>query len=68
MENNKIEINDKEYDVNNLTNSSKYYLNQANTLDQKIRSAQFDMDQLVAAKMHFINLLTAEVEKTTESK
>jgi cell division protein ZapA (FtsZ GTPase activity inhibitor) len=68
MENDKIEINGKEYDVNNLTDSLKYYLNQANALDQKIRSVQFDMDQLVAAKIHFINLLTAEVEKTPETK
>jgi hypothetical protein len=68
MENNTITINEKEYEIDNLNDSAKYYLNQTNSLDQKIRSAQFDIDQLIAAKVHFINLLTTEVEKTPETE
>lgn len=60
----KININDKEYEVDSLTDEQRYLLNQIGSVDQKINGLRFDMDQLNAARQFFVNRLSASVEAT----
>ena len=52
-----ITIDDVEYNRNDLSNEAHYFINHLHSLDQKIASARFNLDQLsmgreaVAAKL-----------------
>jgi hypothetical protein len=63
---NTITINDVEYTEDQLTDQQKVMVNHAADLDRKIRSAQFNMDQLNVGKQAFMQLLTASLEAPTE--
>lgn len=63
MENQTITLNDKEYNVEGLSDLAKYFLNQISSVEQKIQNTAFERDQLFAAKTHFVNALSIEVEK-----
>lgn len=63
MENQTITLNDKEYSVEGLSDLAKYFLNHISSVEQKIQNNAFERDQLVAAKTHFVNALSIEVEK-----
>ena len=67
----KITINDTEYDYAELDDSQQYYVNQVRSLKARIAEARFNLDQLVAAEGSFINALVNAVEKeetTTETE
>lgn len=61
-----ITINDKEYDIDSLTEDQVYVLNQINSADKKINKARFELDQLVGARTYFTNTLIAMVEAPQE--
>jgi hypothetical protein len=63
---NTITINDVDYTEDQLTDQQKVMVNHAADLDRKIRSAQFNMDQLNVGKQAFMQLLTASLEAPTE--
>ena len=63
---NTITINDKSYTEDQLTDAQKVFVNHVADLDRKIRSAQFNMDQLNVGKQAFMQLLTASLEAPTE--
>ena len=63
---NTITINGTDYTEDQLTESQKVMVNHAADLDRKIRSAQFNMDQLNVGKQAFMQLLTASLEAPTE--
>ena len=63
---NTITINDVDYSEDQLTDQQKVFVNHAADLDRKIRSAQFNMDQLNVGKQAFIQLLTASLEAPAE--
>ena len=63
---NTITINGTDYTEDQLTESQKVMVNHAADLDRKIRSAQFNMDQLNVGKQAFMQLLTASLEAPAE--
>jgi len=62
----KIKINDKEYDVESLDDTQKYYVKQLRELKQKEADLRFDMDQVLAAQQVFRNMLIMSTEKTDD--
>ncbi len=61
-QNDKITINEKEYDFQELEDKEQYYVNQVRSLKARISEARFNMDQLVAAEDAFTKALIASVE------
>ena len=60
-----ITIDEVDYTEDQLTDSQKMMINHINSLQQKINSAEFNLDQLKVGKDAFVNLLTASL-KTEE--
>ena len=65
-EQNKITINETEYDFADLGEQSQYFVNQVRNLKARIAEARFSIDQLVAAEDAFSKALIASVEQVTE--
>jgi hypothetical protein len=63
-----ITINDKDYTEDQLTDQQKVVINHLGDLDRKIRSAQFNLDQLTVGREAFVNMLTASLENETETE
>ena len=59
-----ITINDIEYTEDQLTDQQKVMINHINSLQQKINSAQFNLDQLNVGREAFVNMLTESLEET----
>jgi len=59
-----ITINDIEYTEDQLTDQQKVMINHINSLQQKINSAQFNLDQLEVGKQAFVNMLTESLEES----
>ena len=71
-EQNKITINETEYDFADLDEQSQYFVNQVRNLKGRIAEARFSIDhlvidQLVAAEDAFIKALITSVEKEKEN-
>jgi hypothetical protein len=58
-----ITINDKEYTEDQLTDQQKVIINHINSLQQKIGSAEFNLDQLKVGKDAFMNMLNVSLEE-----
>ena len=63
-----ITINDVEYTEDQLTDQQKVMINHINSLQQKIGSAEFNLDQLKVGKEAFVNMLTASLEAPAEAE
>lgn len=65
---NVITINDKEYTEDDLTDKQKVIINHITDLDRKIKSTEFNLDQLQVGRNAFMSMLDAELEteETTE--
>ena len=63
---NTITINGTDYTEDQLNDAQKVMVNHVTDLDRKIRSAQFNMDQLNVGKQAFMQLLTASLEAPAE--
>ena len=61
-----ITINDVDYTEDQLTDVQKVMINHINSLQQKIGSAEFNLDQLKVGKDAFVNMLTASLEAPAE--
>lgn len=61
-----ITINDVNYTEDQLTDAQKMMINHINSLQQKINSAQFNLDQLAVGKDAFISMLTKSLEEPTD--
>ena len=61
---NVIEINGTEYTEDQLTDQQKVIINHIADLDRKIRSTQFNLDQLTVGRDAFVNMLTASLAET----
>ena len=57
-----ITINDKDFNLEDLTEQQQIMVNHIADLDRKIRSTQFNLDQLSVGKDAFVNMLTASLE------
>jgi len=58
---NVITINDVDYTEDQLTDQQKVIINHVADLDRKIRSTQFNLDQLTVGREAFVNMLTASL-------
>ena len=56
-----ITINDKEYILEDMTEQQRVAINHITDLDRKIRSAQFNLDQLIVGRDAFIDMLTDDL-------
>ena len=63
-----ITINDTDYTEDQLTDQQKVIINHINSLQQKIGSAEFNLDQLKVGKEAFVNMLTASLEAPVEAE
>ena len=54
-----ITIDDKEYTPDQLSDEAKACINHINSLDQKIRNAEFSLYQMHVGREAFINMLKA---------
>lgn len=61
---NVITIDDIEYTEDQLTDEQKVLINHIGDLDRKIRSTQFNLDQLTVGKDAFVNMLKDSLENT----
>jgi len=59
---NVITIDGQEYTEDQLTDQQKVLINHIGDLDRKIRSTQFNLDQLTVGKDAFVNMLKASLE------
>ena len=63
---NTISINDVEYTEDQLTEQQKVMINHISDLDRKIKSTQFNLDQLNVGKNAFVNMLTMSINAPAE--
>ena len=61
-----ITIDDKDYTEDDLSNEQKIMINHINSLQQKINSAEFNLDQLRVGKDAFIQMLKGSLEVIQE--
>ena len=57
-----ITIDDVEYTEDQLTDQQKVMINHIGDLDRKIRSTQFNLDQLNVGRSAFMNMLKTSLE------
>tara|TARA_R110002167_G_scaffold36175_1_gene114930 strand:+ start:34 stop:252 length:219 start_codon:yes stop_codon:yes gene_type:complete len=57
-----IVVNDVEYMFEDMTPEQQTIVNHCADLDRKIKSAQFNIDQLAVGKDAFVNMLTVSLE------
>jgi hypothetical protein len=60
---NVITINDVDYTEDQLTDQQKVIINHVADLDRKIRSAQFNLDQLTVGRDAFMQMLNASLQE-----
>jgi len=60
---NVITIDDKEYTEDQLTEDQKVMINHITSLDQKIGSARFNLDQLSVGRDAFMQMLKESLNK-----
>ena len=65
---NVITVNDKEYNIDEMTDNQKVLLNHVNDLDRKIGSTQFNLDQLVIGREAFVERLVNDLENETKEE
>jgi len=63
-----IVINDKEYTEDQLTDQQKVMINHINDLDRKIRSTEFNLDQLNVGRKAFVDMLTEALKEEPEEE
>ena len=57
-----ISVNDKEYNVDDLTEQQVAMVNHIADLDRKLSSARFNLDQLAFGREAFVNALAQSLE------
>jgi len=65
---NVITINGTDYTEDQLGDQQKAIISHLSDLERKIRSAQFNLDQLTVGREAFINMLTSSLEDTNRVK
>jgi len=57
-----IVVNDAEYTFEDMTPQQQAMVNHCNDLDRKIKSTQFNLDQLSVGKDAFVKMLVDDLE------
>ena len=63
----KITIDKKEYTEDQLTDEQKVMVNHINSLQQKINSAEFNLDQLRVGQKAFVDMLKGSLAEVDEA-
>ena len=63
MPQNTVTIDGQEYTEDQLTEQQKVIINHVADLDRKIRSAQFNLDQLTVGRDAFMQMLNASLQE-----
>jgi hypothetical protein len=63
---NVITINDVDYTEDQLSDQQKVIINHVTDLDRKIRSAQFNLDQLTVGRQAFMDMLSSSLNDPTD--
>jgi len=63
---NVITINDIDYTEDQLSDQQKVIINHVTDLDRKIRSAQFNLDQLTVGRQAFMDMLSSSLNDPTD--
>ena len=58
-----LKIDDKEYDIESMSNEQKAMVNHVADLDRKLQSAEFNLIQLRFGRQAFVDALKASVDK-----
>ena len=58
-----ITVNDVEYTYEDMTEKQQAIIDHCADLDRKIRSTQFNLDQLSVGKEAFVKMLTEDLEE-----
>ncbi|MCS5550549.1 MAG: hypothetical protein NZ811_03420 [Gammaproteobacteria bacterium] len=61
-----INLNDKEYNIDDLSDKARYIISQLQDLNQQSLQLKAKLDQVEVASKGFTNLLVEEVEKPEE--
>jgi len=61
-----IVVNDVEYTFEDMTPTQQAMVNHCNDLDRKIKSTQFNLDQLSVGKDAFVKMLVEDLESESE--
>jgi hypothetical protein len=64
----KIKINDTEYDYAELEDNQQYYVNQVRSLKARIAEEKFNLDQLAVAEDTFTKMLVASLEQESDTE
>ena len=62
-----ITVNDKEYEIESMTDQQKVMINHITDLDRKLSTTQFNLDQLGIGKAAFVKMLTTSLEEPVEA-
>ena len=57
-----ITIDDKEFNIEDMTGEQQAMINHINDLDRKIAQSQFNLDQLIFGKNAFVNALSQSLQ------
>jgi hypothetical protein len=57
-----ITIDNKEFNIEDMTGEQQAMINHINDLDRKIAQSQFNLDQLIFGKNAFVNSLSQSLE------
>lgn len=57
-----ITVNDKDYNVEDLSDQQTAMVNHIQDLDRKLANARFNVDQLVVGREAFVNMLAKSLE------
>lgn len=58
-----INVNGKEYILEDLNDHQRYLLNHINDLNRKMESGRFNLDQMAVGRDEFIRLLSVALEE-----
>ena len=58
-----LKIDDKEYDIESMSDEQKTMINHITDLDRKLQSSEFNLVQLRFGRQAFIDALKASIEK-----
>jgi len=63
-----LKIEDKEYDIESMSDEQKAMINHIADLDRKLQSSEFNLIQLRFGKQAFVDALKVSIDKDEDKK
>ena len=61
-----LKIDDKEYDIESMSDEQKTMINHVADLDRKLQSAEFNLVQLRFGRQSFVDALKASIDESDD--